>query len=193
MTYPGPLWIPGHPITKGSDKCVTPHIDGARSRLVPDNPKLPDWESKIADMVGYGMSALRRTPFIGPVELVCDFEMIKPRRTKYADAPVGRGHGDLDKLLRAVGDALTQSGVYRDDSLVTRIVAEKVYSPTNREGVTVELRPYDPPPATPCGRMPVRIQAGRGNYRVGSIDHVRGLPNLLRQVADQMERTAHDR
>lgn len=33
---------------------------------------------------------------------------------------------DLDKLVRAVGDALTQSGLIADDARIVRVVAEKV-------------------------------------------------------------------
>ena len=40
---------------------------------------------------------------------------------------------DLDKLVRAVLDALTYSGVLVDDSVVVRLFAEKVYS---NDGVT---------------------------------------------------------
>lgn len=35
---------------------------------------------------------------------------------------------DLDKLLRALCDALTQSGLIRDDSIITRIHCSKAYS-----------------------------------------------------------------
>jgi crossover junction endodeoxyribonuclease RusA len=34
---------------------------------------------------------------------------------------------DLDKLVRAVGDALTQAGVLRDDALIVALAAAKVY------------------------------------------------------------------
>lgn len=52
---------------------------------------------------------------------------------------------DLDKLARAVGDALTQSAVVRDDSLIVRWQLEKVYG--EQPGVQVvlhQLSAHDP-------------------------------------------------
>jgi len=44
---------------------------------------------------------------------------------------------DLDKLVRAVFDALTYAAVLRDDSIVVRLRAEKVYSNDGVTGVNV--------------------------------------------------------
>ena len=59
----------------------------------------------------------------GPVAIELDFFLLKPRTIKrdYPTVPP-----DLDKLIRAVLDALTGI-VYRDDSQVISIVASKSY------------------------------------------------------------------
>lgn len=46
-------------------------------------------------------------------------------------------HPDLDKLARAVGDALTDAGVVDDDRLIVRWVLEKMYCPEDFVHVTV--------------------------------------------------------
>lgn len=192
-TYTGPLWVPGHPVPKGSMKCVTPHLAGRRSVLVPDKRADPDsWATRVPAVLALRAPKLAANPVTGPVELLLDFQLKKAKSTKYPDAPIGHDAGDLDKLTRMIGDAITttddHAGLVDDDSRVCRIVAEKVYSPTGQEGVTIELRPYAPPVGMGPGSMPVRISAGRTTALVGTIRSTDDLPRLLRAVADEMER-----
>ena len=56
---------------------------------------------------------------------------------------------DLDKLIRAVLDSLTQAGAYRDDRRVAEISATKLYPgqgprQLDRPGVVVQLNGYRP-------------------------------------------------
>jgi crossover junction endodeoxyribonuclease RusA len=44
---------------------------------------------------------------------------------------------DLDKLVRAVLDALSEAGVWRDDAQVVSVVARKAYG--SAPGLTVEI------------------------------------------------------
>ena len=64
------------------------------------------------------------TPFDGPLELAVTFILVRPGIVK-RDMPHVRP--DLDKLVRSTMDALTDAGVWGDDSQVVRIVASKVY------------------------------------------------------------------
>jgi Holliday junction resolvase RusA-like endonuclease len=189
-SYTGPLWVPGHPLPKGSQRCVTRHVGGARSVLKADNPAAETWQAHAAEVLAWKGRGLRANPITEAVEMTVDFHLAKAKTTKFKNAPIGHGSGDLDKLTRCIGDAVTNSGMISDDSIITRIVAEKIYSPTGDEGVTVELRPYTPPADLPRGDMPVRVQCGRINTLVGTISNVEALPALLRQVADQIERTS---
>lgn len=192
LTYTGPLWIPGKPEPKGSHRCVTPHVGGQRSVLKNDNAALAPWEAKVAQVVGYTAGKYRGGPLDAPVELVTDFYIGRPAKPMFDEAPAAKGTGDLDKLVRAVGDAVSASRVWVDDARVVRIVAEKLWAhPGRPAGARIELRPYVPPPATPCGAMAVRLQCGRLNTLIGSIGDIRGLPNLLRRVADRIEAQGH--
>lgn len=139
----GPVWVPGHPITKGSVSCKTPHQRGLRQNIQPDNPAMTLWEDKVAACVRWRSNHLP-LPLDGPVELKVTFHFKRPARTAFKVAPYGRGPGDTDKLTRCVGDAIERSGVLVDDAHIVKILAEKIWSPTGEEGVSVELRPYEP-------------------------------------------------
>jgi Holliday junction resolvase RusA-like endonuclease len=47
---------------------------------------------------------------------------------------------DLDKLIRAVGDSLTDSGVVIDDSRIVRISARKLYAEGIQPGATIQVK-----------------------------------------------------
>ena len=54
------------------------------------------------------------------------------------DAPAFKTSApDLDKLQRALGDALTQAGVLRDDALIAQWTAVKLYGPTPLVELTI--------------------------------------------------------
>jgi Holliday junction resolvase RusA-like endonuclease len=193
-TYTGPLWVPGHPVSKGSMTCVAKHAPGHHARLVPEKTKRdPDgFVGKLPDVLAWKAQAVAANPINDPVELRVDFYMAKPGKTDFT-APVGHNIGDLDKLIRTVGDAVggsktNPSRLVVDDARIARIVAEKIYATDNdQEGAMIELRPYTPPAAR-TGEMQVRITAGRVDAMVGTIRSPQDLPRLLRAVADQMER-----
>lgn len=75
-----------------------------------------------------------RRPLDGPVEVWARFTVDRPRSHRLRDGSVRasaprypmRRPGDLDKLCRALLDAITGS-VIRDDSQVVRLYAERVY------------------------------------------------------------------
>jgi Holliday junction resolvase RusA-like endonuclease len=46
----------------------------------------------------------------------------------------------LDKLIRSVGDALTDSGIVTDDSRIVRISARKLYAEGIEPGATIQVK-----------------------------------------------------
>jgi Holliday junction resolvase RusA-like endonuclease len=46
----------------------------------------------------------------------------------------------LDKLIRSVGDALTDSGIVTDDSRIVRISARKLYAEGIQPGATIQVK-----------------------------------------------------
>ena len=72
-----------------------------------------------------------------PVSVKLIFEVKQPKKPK-THVPVTRP--DIDKLARAVLDAITDTGlIWRDDSQVVRLSAEKKYARAGKQGVTIML------------------------------------------------------
>jgi Holliday junction resolvase RusA-like endonuclease len=76
-------------------------------------------------------------PIDEPCELIVNFYLPKP---KTVDRQLPSVSPDLDKLIRAVGDSLTDSGVVIDDSRIVRISARKLYAEGIQPGATIEVK-----------------------------------------------------
>ena len=76
-------------------------------------------------------------PIDEPCELIVNFYLPKP---KTVDRQLPSVSPDLDKLIRAVGDSLTDSGVVIDDSRIVRISARKLYAEGISPGATIQVK-----------------------------------------------------
>jgi Holliday junction resolvase RusA-like endonuclease len=76
-------------------------------------------------------------PIDEPCELIVNFYLPKP---KTVDRQLPSVSPDLDKLIRAVGDSLTDSGVVIDDSRIVRISARKLYAEGIAPGATIQVK-----------------------------------------------------
>jgi Holliday junction resolvase RusA-like endonuclease len=76
-------------------------------------------------------------PINEPCELIVNFYLPKP---KTVDRQLPSVSPDLDKLIRAVGDSLTDSGVVTDDSRIVRISARKLYAEGIEPGATIQVK-----------------------------------------------------
>ncbi len=122
------ITVYGAPITQGS-KTRTEH--GLRD----DNAgALKPWREAVKnaalDHVG-GLDPDDRDPYpiVGPVRVEVTFTLAKPttapkRRRVW---PIKQRSGDVDKLVRAVFDSLTDAGVWGDDAQVVVVLARKTY------------------------------------------------------------------
>lgn len=123
------LTVPGKPLPKGSLKHV------GKGRLV-EQTKVKGWMKEIqAHILEVYPSTLPM--FEAPVRATLRFYFPRPVAAKKRLYPHLRSAGDLDKLTRAVLDAL-QPSVLTDDSLVVALVAGKFYeTPEQPAGVTI--------------------------------------------------------
>lgn len=159
------LWVPGVPITQGSKKAF---VMGGRAVIVDaDSKNLKPWRAAIHDQ---GLRALEqrriidpdepRPPFVKPVAVTLAFYLPRPkshyRTGKNAhqlrpDAPTHpTNKQDVDKLMRAVLDSLTTSGIYTDDGLVVRAAQSKDYADSPDQcGVSVVITDHLPGSRTP--------------------------------------------
>lgn len=122
--------IPGRPEQQGSKRNLGRHSIEA-------NPNLAPWRADAIWRLQKAMQEQMVVQFTGPVGVVATFVYARPRshygtgknaNKVKAGAPTWKATAaDLDKLQRALGDALTQAGVLRDDALIVRWDALKVW------------------------------------------------------------------
>lgn len=109
--------VPGVPVSQGR------MVSFGRGPLVHANEKqLKPWRNKVHTVAAAAMRGAE--PLTGPVAVGVLFALPRPKTVRRA-LPTGRLDGDIDKLLRAILDALTArddkglvTGVYVDDSQV---------------------------------------------------------------------------
>lgn len=109
--------IPGKPVPKGS-RAVGFRKDGSVYTRE-QNKRVGPW-MRMAEEILTGQEQLKP-----PYHLHVVFVYERPKKPKYDYPP----QGDLDKLVRALGDSLEASGVIENDKYILRIDAEKFYGP----------------------------------------------------------------
>jgi Holliday junction resolvase RusA-like endonuclease len=114
--------VEGNPVTQGSMKVINGHVIHSRGQA------LILWRT----MIGLEARKAGAFPVPNPVEMVIEFRLPRPKTVK-RDLPYVAP--DLDKLIRAVLDALTGIA-YVDDGQVVSITSSKVYG---EPGVSISL------------------------------------------------------
>lgn len=83
--------------------------------IVHDNPRLEAWRTAVTFVVKHAAHKARwDTPLDEPVEVTATFHLKAPKRPMF-ELPAVKP--DLDKLQRAIGDALG-NGILKDDSRI---------------------------------------------------------------------------
>lgn len=122
----------GAPATQGSKKGF---IRGRKVVLVEMDEKLPAWreavEAAARQAAGPGWETID-----GGVSISGEVRLRKPATTKFPEAPAGAP--DLDKLQRAIGDALTKSKVIKDDARIVHWDIRKVWA-TDMPGLDITI------------------------------------------------------
>lgn len=146
MTSYVDFWVSGEPVPQGSMVSV-----GGRGAMRHSNKELTAWREEI----GWGWKRQYRGGVITrgtPVRLELTF-FVTPNAAALKEQrrlPAIRGEGgDLDKLARAVKDALEELA-YEDDAQVAHLDALKLYStsqPQEAAGVRIRLARYHFGPA----------------------------------------------
>jgi crossover junction endodeoxyribonuclease RusA len=129
------FFVPGIPATQGSKNQFG----------VESCKRLPEWRSLVSLMAKQQMDG--KTPFDGPVKVLYSFWFPRAKNhfgtgkksnSMRDDAPLyATAKGDIDKLQRAVNDAMTGI-VYHDDKQISQVAAVKMYRETPGVGISVE-------------------------------------------------------
>lgn len=122
----------GLPVAQGSKSAF---VRGGKAVMVESGKGHAAWRTDVAHAARTAMQQKGLTqPLDGPLALHVTFRFPCPAsRTKAHRAAAERPHGapkattpDLDKLVRTIGDALTASGLIRDDARIWVLEARKV-------------------------------------------------------------------
>ena len=129
--------IPGAAAPQGSKRAI--RLRTGRTVLVESSARVKPFRA-VAALAA--TQAWNRPPAEGVVALEVAFRFVRPKSHHKSDgslragAPLTPGKPDIDKLLRALLDALT-GVVYVDDSQVACIWATKEYGPRSETTVSV--------------------------------------------------------
>lgn len=132
------FFTPGTPRPQGSKRAITNQHTG-RTHLIESSKHVGDWRGDVkhAAVTAQGTNP----PYTGPVAVHLAFHLPRPKshpKTKITH-PVKRP--DIDKLTRAVLDALT-GVIYHDDSQITYIQVWKLWDidhPQQTPGVRIQI------------------------------------------------------
>ena len=128
------FFVPGKAITEGSTRYLG--VRGGKPIIAHDNPELLAWRQKVADVaVLYARQAGWELPLDEPVVVRVAFTLKRLKKPQWSEAAT---KPDLDKLQRAIGDALGAKGsVLREDSSICEWHAVKQYG--DKPGVQVTI------------------------------------------------------
>ncbi|MGV3071501.1 RusA family crossover junction endodeoxyribonuclease [Corynebacterium phoceense] len=116
------FFVPGKPLPQGSKKYLGTNQRTGRAVLRESSTGVYAWRDKIGYTARFNM---RRIPLAtGPVQLGFEFVMPRTKAMRHNTPPPMTQKPDLDKLARAVFDALTGI-IYKDDSQVTDLAMLK--------------------------------------------------------------------
>ena len=125
------FFVPGVPATAGSKRgFINPRTGGI---IITDDTgqRGKNWRVAVQDAA---RGVYTGPPFPGPLVLLIEFRVLRPKGHFRADGGLKPGsprrpvtRPDATKMLRAVEDALTKI-LWRDDSQVVHLAAEKVYA-----------------------------------------------------------------
>lgn len=116
------VMIHGTPATQGSKKAF---IRGKKVVLVEMDAKLPDWRAAVTK-AAKAAAGPRWESWDGPVSVRGVIRLPRPKTSKFGDHAAGPP--DLDKLQRAIGDALTKSKVITDDARIVHWDIRKAWA-----------------------------------------------------------------
>lgn len=120
----------GEPASQGSHSVINGRIVQVNSS------KHKKWRNAVVfaalDLIGEDWE-----PIDEPVELSVIFYLPRPKTVQ--DRKYPSVTPDLDKLVRAVADSLTDAGIYADDSRIIRLTATKLYADDRGTGALIRV------------------------------------------------------
>lgn len=131
------FFVEGIPAPQGSKtaKCVN-----GKAIMWESSTKVKAWRDTVTAQAQIEMLAYELHTIDQPVNLHLHFKLPRPK-TATREWPSVKP--DLDKLIRSTCDALTKSGIYKDDALVVGITALKSYADIDEAGCNIQIEVVD--------------------------------------------------
>lgn len=134
------FWVQGRPAAQGSKRHV------GNGRMIEASRFVAPWRKAVtsaaietADLVGW-------VKLEDAVEADFVFHIARPASVRELDRPYPVKPPDLDKLVRAVCDSLTDAEVWDDDAQLVKFSCRKKYVDVGADGVEVVVRPLSDTP-----------------------------------------------
>lgn len=122
------FWVEGVPVPQGSKSIF-------RGRPVDANPGLKGWRKTVTAAAVKALAG--RDGFTEAVYVLIDFYLPRGRTVKRRRPSV---RPDVDKLIRAIFDSLTDALVWADDGLVVTVHALKHYADSRPAGARISIQ-----------------------------------------------------
>jgi crossover junction endodeoxyribonuclease RusA len=123
----------GRPAPQGSKRHV------GNGRMVESSADVGPWRDAVALQVAAQRNRAGWRQECGAIKVAVTFLLARPPSVRRMWPEV---RPDLSKLLRATEDALTDSGVIRDDALIVEVLAKKRYAPEGgATGAWIRIEP----------------------------------------------------
>lgn len=142
--------VEGTPVPQGSKKAfVVKGPKGPRAVMIDDEKAaLKVWRDLVTAAARAAMldpvSPIQTIPAQVAVKVEIEFRMARPKTVKPEVRPFPSVSPDVDKLARAVLDAMTTAGVYVDDGQVIDLHPTQVYAePGEAPGAVVGVWEYE--------------------------------------------------
>lgn len=129
----------GRPAPQGSK--TFKGMRGGKPVMAEASAALPAWRKAVTEAAVSAMTAAAWTTVAGPVEALVTVFLARPKSVRRPSPCVAP---DLDKIVRACLDSLTDAKVWEDDGQVVRLVASKRYADANPPGVRIVVTALDP-------------------------------------------------
>lgn len=116
------VFVPGRPAPQGSKRYLGK--SGGKGITVESSKAVAPWRADVREEA-LKVWGTDRAPLLDALKIELDFVMPRPASTPKTRTPPASKRPDLDKLARAVLDAIGSAGVWKDDSQVTHLNASK--------------------------------------------------------------------
>lgn len=121
--------VEGRPAPQGSKRPI------GNGRFVEASKYLKPWRDAVILALKQNQEDVQNIhKFIGPVKVDITFFLERPKQPKW---PYPATTPDIDKLIRAVLDSVTQAGIWEDDCQVVELHAKELWAGSSTDSYPV--------------------------------------------------------